>query len=132
LFGAVCPARAQGAALVLPSINTEAMSLHLLEISALVAPGAHAVVVLDGAGWHIAGDLQIPDNISLLPLPPYAPELNPTENVWQLLRANVLSNRVYEDYEAIVEACCQAWRSLTDLPLVLASVASRDWAQVRI
>jgi transposase len=64
------------------------MSLHLAEIARAVAPGAHAVLVLDGAGWHGAGELVVPDNISLLTLPPYAPELNPIENVWDYRRKN--------------------------------------------
>ena len=86
IFGAVCPERATGAALVLPFADTEAMNLHLAEIARTVAPGAHAVLVLDGAGWHGGKDLAVPDNISLLKLPPYAPELNPVENVWEYLR----------------------------------------------
>jgi hypothetical protein len=81
IFGAVCPERATGAALILPFADTEAMNLHLAEIARTVAPGAHAVLVLDGAGWHGGKDLAVPDNISLLTLPPYAPELNPVENV---------------------------------------------------
>ena len=81
LFGAVCPARRVGAALVLPFVNTEAMNLHLAEISTQVTPGAHAVLPLDGAGWHQSGTkLKLPDNIGLLPLPPYSPELNPVGN----------------------------------------------------
>jgi hypothetical protein len=75
LFGAVCPERAIGAALVLPYANAQAMSLHLEEISRHVRPGAHAVLVLDGAGWHSAASLAIPANLTLLPLPPYSPEL---------------------------------------------------------
>ena len=75
LFGAVCPARGIGAALVLPGVNIEAMNPHLAEISTQIAVGAHAVVILDGAGWHRpGGDLDVPANISPLPLPPYSPE----------------------------------------------------------
>ena len=76
LFGAVCPERGAGAALVLPACNTEAMQLHLDEIATKVTPGAHAVLILDQAGWHGAKDLKAPKNISLLPLPPRAPELH--------------------------------------------------------
>ena len=133
LFGAVCPARGIGAALVLPEISTEAMNLHLAEISRWVAPGAHAVVNLDGAGWHqVGGRLQIPDNISLLPLPPYSPELNPVENIWQFLRQNYLANSVYAAYEAIVDACCQAWNALAAAPDTIRSIASRAWAETVI
>src|ERR1700759_278374 len=81
VFGAVCPERGAGAALVLPFCNTEAMQLHLGEIATKVSPGAHAIVILDQAGWHGAKDLKVPPNISLLPLPPRAPELNGQENV---------------------------------------------------
>ena len=81
LFGAVCPARAVGAALVMPYANTETMNLHLQEIATAVAPGAHAVLVVDGAGWHGATALALPANLSIVTLPPYSPELNPVENV---------------------------------------------------
>ncbi|SFK31949.1 transposase, partial [Falsiroseomonas stagni] len=95
------------------------------------APGAHAVITLDGAGWHqTGGKLQVPENISLLPLPPYSPELNPVENVWQFLRQNQLSNRVYETYDAIVDACCDAWNALINDPSRITSIATRDYAQV--
>ena len=74
-----------------------------------MSPGAHAVLVLDGAGWHSGRDLVVPDNISLLTLPPYSPELNPVENVWQFLRANWLAISVLDDYPTIVDPCCTAW-----------------------
>jgi len=129
LFGAVCPARGIGAALVLPSVNTAAMNLHLTEISTQVAPGAHAVVTCDGAGWHQAsGQLTLPDNISLLRLPPYSPELNPVENIWQFLRQNHLANRVFNTYADIVDACCEAWNALTAAPETITSIATRPWA----
>ena len=83
LFGAVCPELGTGAALVLPFCNSEAMQLHLNEIAGKVSPGAHAIVILDQAGWHGAKELKIPHNISLMPLPPRSPELNSQENIWQ-------------------------------------------------
>ena len=106
------------------------MNLHLQEISRRVAAGAHAVLMLDGAGWHQpGGKLRIPDNISLLKLPPYSPELNPVENVWQYLRQNYLSNRVYETYTALVDACCDAWNALIAMPGRLRSITARRWAE---
>lgn len=81
IFGAICPAKGKGAGLVLPRCKTEAMNAHLAEISLTVARRAHAVLMLDGAGWHTAGNLVVPNNITLLPLPPRAPELNPPEHV---------------------------------------------------
>jgi hypothetical protein len=89
LFGALCPARAAAAALIMPAANSEAMSAHLHEIAKHVAPGAHCVLICDGAGWHQRGKrLVVPDNVTLLTLPPYTPELNPMENVWDYLRGN--------------------------------------------
>ena len=90
----------------MPAANTEAMNAHLAEISTQVAAGAHAVLIVDGAGWHQEGGrLIVPENISLLPLPRYSPELNPMENVWEYLRANKLCNRVWNSYDAIIRAC---------------------------
>jgi len=125
----VCPARGVGAALVLPEANAEAMNLHLVEISRHVSPGSHAVVLLDGAGWHqLGGRPRVPDNLSLLHLPPYSPELNPVENVWQFLKQNFLNNRVYDSYDAIVDACCAAWNALIALPERIQSITLRSWA----
>lgn len=69
----------------------------------------------------------MPDNITLLPLPPHSPELNPVENVWQYLRQNWLSLKVWQDYPAIVEACCQAWSRFLAQPEVVQSVTTRTW-----
>jgi hypothetical protein len=132
LFGAVCPARRTGAAVVMPEANIAAMEAHLAEIGRRVSPGAHAVLVLDGAGWHSSPRLRVPDNISLLPLPRYAPELNPVENVWEYLRQNWLSHRVWDSYEAIVAACCDAWNALMRSPEQIASITTRSWAQVKL
>jgi DDE superfamily endonuclease len=85
------------------------MQHHLNEISRCVTAGAHAVLTLDKAGWHTTHKLHVPSNISLLHLPPASPELNPTENIWQYLRQTYLSNRVFGDYEAVVEASGSAW-----------------------
>ncbi len=132
LFGAVCPGRATGAALVLPYANTAAMNLHLVEIARTVAPGAHAVLVLDGAGWHGGKNLVVPDNLSLLTLPPYAPELNPVENVWQYLRSNKLAITVFDGYDDIVDKCCTAWNFFVEDTAAVDSITSRSWATVNL
>jgi hypothetical protein len=88
IFGAICPARGTGAGLVMPRCTTEAMALHLEEIAEAVAPSAHAVLLLDQAGWHTTKNLAVPANITLLPLPARSPELNPVENLWQFMRDN--------------------------------------------
>ena len=105
------------------------MNVHLAEISRHVTKGAHAVLVLDQAGWHTSPKLRVSENISLLPLPPYAPELNPVEQVWAYLRANFLSHRVWNSYKAIVDACCNAWNMLMNMPQRLASITRRTWAK---
>jgi hypothetical protein len=131
LFGAVCPARGTGAALVLPHANADMMNLHLTEIGRCVAPGAHALLLTDGAGWHQTGaQLRVPPNITLLHLPPYSPELNPVENVWAFLRSNKLSNRVFRDYDDILNACTDAWNWLLAQPERITTIASRTWASV--
>ena len=131
LFGAICPARGVGAAIIMPAANIEAMNEHLKEIGTQVAKGAHAVLVLDGAGWHrTSGALQVPDNVSLLPLPAYAPELNPMENVWEYLRENTLCAIVWDTYDIIVEACRKAWAFLIDDPARIRSIGTRAWAAV--
>lgn len=104
------------------------MQWHLDEISTQVSPGAHAVVILDQAGWHTTDKLSVPENISLLPLPARAPELNPVENVWQFLRENWLSNRIFKSNDDIVTHCCQAWNNLIDQPWRIMSIGLRQWA----
>ena len=93
------------------------MNLHLAEIAKAVAPGAHAVLLVDQAGWHLSARLFIPANITIMPLPPKCPELNPVENIWQYMRDNSLSNRVFKSYDDIVDHCCYAWNTLIDRPL---------------
>jgi hypothetical protein len=102
IFGAICPKQGKGVALILPACNTEAMNLHLAEIAKAVAPGAHAVLLVDQAGWHLSARLLIPANITILALPPKCPELNPVENIWQYMRDNWLSNRIFKSYDDIV------------------------------
>ena len=126
--GAVCPARGVGAGLAMPYADTQAMQLHLDEISHTVRRRAHAVLLLDRAGWHTTSALVVPRNVSLVFLPPRAPELNPVENIWQYLRANWLSNRVFDSYEAIIDAACEAWNRLTKQPGTIMSIATREWA----
>ena len=85
---------------MLPFANTAAMQMHLDEISCNVAAKAHGVVLMDRAGWHSTDQLKVPKNLTIILLPSRSPELNPVENIWQYLRQNWLSNRVFEDYDA--------------------------------
>jgi hypothetical protein len=90
------------------------MNLHLAEIAAAVEPAGHAVLLVDQAGWHISTRLVVPANVTIITLPPKCPELNPVENVWQFMRDNWLSNRIFKSYDDLVDHCCEAWNKLVD------------------
>ncbi|TJZ89042.1 hypothetical protein FA743_19430 [Paracoccus gahaiensis] len=105
------------------------MNAHLAEIAKTVAPGAHAVLVMDSAGWHNSSALRIPDNITIVTLPPYAPELNPVENIWAYLRANGLAITVFDTYADIVDRCCNAWNAFANDPERVRSIATREYAK---
>lgn len=113
LFAAVRPATGEDFALVLPRVSTAAMSRFLADFAAALPEDHYAVMVLDRAGWHRAKALQVPVSITLVPLPAYSPDLNPVERVWLYLRERYFSHRLLANYEAVVDACCQAWNALT-------------------
>jgi DDE superfamily endonuclease len=131
LFGAICPARATGVAVVLPEVGIDTMNRHLAEISQSISVSATARLILAGAGWHSSPKLIVPENVVLMPLPPYAPELNSVENIWEYLRGNSLSHCVWDTYDAIVDACCDAWKALMAKSGGITSIGTRDWAQVK-
>ena len=130
VYGACCPSKDCAVGLVLPHVNMAMMGLHLAEISSHVADGSHAVVVLDRATWHVSSKLVLPSNVSLLPLPPYAPELNPVEQVWQQLRKLKLSNVAYKDYGSILTSACEAWRMFEREEGNVKRLCSRNWATI--
>ena len=103
------------------------MNCFLKEFSKRVAPEVHAILVMDQAGWHGAKKLVVPENITPVSLPPYSPELNPVERIWLYLRERFLSHRILDDYDAIVEACCQAWNALATDTERLRSLTSYPW-----
>jgi putative transposase len=128
IFGAVCPIEKKAAAVIMPACNTHAMNHHLQEISVQVGSDAHAVLIVDGAGWHQSRDLVVPNNITLILLPPYSPELNPAEGIWHYLRSHWLSNRVFDSLEAVLDACEDAWNRFAAQPALIASLCHVDWA----
>src|ERR1019366_7775388 len=111
---------------MMPFANTGAMQVHLDEISRAVAKGAHAALLMDRAGWHTTGKLKVPRNITIILLPSRSPELNPVENVWQYMRQNWLSNRVFETYDDIVAAGCDAWNRLIHQSETITSIGMRN------
>lgn len=112
LFGAFCAQRDVGIALVLPCANIEAMQLHLEEVSRSLPENVHAAMLADGAGWHDSPKLRVPENVTLVKTPPYSPDCNPAEKVWQYVKDNFLGARVFESYEHILDAVCDAWKKL--------------------
>ncbi len=127
IFSAVRPATGDDVTLVLPCVNAEVMDLFLAHFADTVEPDAHAVMMLDGAGWHDARALTVPDNVTLALLPPYSPELNPVERVWLYLRERFLSLRVLDDTDAIIDACCQAGLALITEPQRMQSLCAYPW-----
>jgi len=106
------------------------MNLHLEAIAKAVERGSHAAVLLDGAGYHKSHRLRVPENITLIPLPRYAPELNSAENIWEYLRKNKLANTVFNSYDDIVEKTCQAWLFFAKDKASVTTITSRNWATV--
>jgi len=129
LFGAVCPASGQAVGYIMPTVDTFCMSLHLSEISQSVAEDAHVALVLDGAGWHVSHGLKVPENITLVPLPPYSPELNVMETGWLFLKSHYLANRIYANHDALAEAGCHAWNRFTQDRERVQSVCHAAWVQ---
>ncbi len=106
------------------------MGLHLAEIAQAVAPGAHAVLPLDQAGWHTTKKRAVPANITRLSLLARSPDLNPVENLRQFLRDNWLGNHIFKSYADILDHCCDAWNTLIDRPWRIMCIGHRDWAHV--
>jgi DDE superfamily endonuclease len=105
------------------------MGLFLARFAQQLGPGVHAVLLLDRAGGHVSRGhvsrrLAVPDSITLVPLPPYSPELNPVERVWLYLRERFLAHRVLDGYPAVLDAACRAWNALAAEPGRLASLTA--------
>ena len=102
-FSAVSPHDGVMDSLVLPWVNAETMSLFLAEVAARHAT-EFVFMVMDRAGWHLAGDLTVPENMRLMFLPPYSPELNPAEHLWEAIREDHFANHVFKDLDAVQRA----------------------------
>ena len=99
--------------MIAPTVNTDYMNHHLSFISQEAGEGTHVVLVLDQAGWHVAKNLKVPQNITLLHLPAYSPELNPVERLWAYMKSHYLSNRAYDDYPQLFDAASEAWNKIS-------------------
>jgi len=124
VFAAVCPETGDACGLISPQVNTEVMNAFLAEFSRELPADVHAVMVLDRAGWHTAGALRVPANVTLLHLPPKSPELNPAENLWHYLRSHYWSNRLYKTWDDLKEAAIDGWRRICLVPELIMSVCA--------
>ena len=130
IYGAACHCTGKSFALILPYANTQAMTRFLEELSLTIESGRHIALLTDNAGWHTAKKLTIPRNITLISLPPYAPELNAMEQIWQWIKNHFLSNQCYGVYEDIVNKACYAWNQLSENVNLVKSIIYRDWINI--
>jgi hypothetical protein len=125
-YVAVCPQDGQMTSMILPWVDAKLMSLFLAHTAAQF-PDEHCVMILDGAGWHRAHDLTVPANMTLVPLPPYSPELNPAEHVWEYIRENDIRNQVFSDLDKVMDAVEVSLHRLHETPDVLRSMTAFPW-----
>ena len=131
VIGAACPRTGQTVGLLSPHINAHVMNAFFEQFAAEVDPDAQVVMIWDQAGFHRAGELRLPENVTILPLPPYSPELNPIENLWHYLRSHHWSNCEYADYEALRAAACAAWQSTCLAPQLIQTVCNAPYLDER-
>jgi transposase len=124
IFSAVCPQTGDACGLISPHVNSDVMNAFLQQFSRELPADTHAVMVLDRAGWHVSGVLRVPENITLLHLPPKSPELNPVENLWHYLRSHYWSNRLYKNWDELKAAATAAWRRVCLVPHLVKSVCA--------
>jgi len=125
-LAAVSPLDGELCSLVLPWVDAEAMSLFLAHTAARF-PHQYCLMVLDGAGWHRALALRVPPHMQLLSLPPYSPELNPVEHLWDHLRENYLGNHVFHSLDQVVRQVCRGLKTLHQQPKLVQSMTCFDW-----
>jgi transposase len=126
IFGAVSPHDGTHDSLILPNANSEAMSIFLEEISRR-HNDEHIVMFMDQAGWHKSNSLAIPKNIEIAFLPPYSPDLNPQEQIWDEIREKYFRNRIFKSLDAVMDVAVKALRALEGLPEKIKSITHRDW-----
>jgi putative transposase len=129
VLGAVCPETGHAEGLLSPQLNTSIVNTFLEQFSGTIAEDEHAVMIWDGAGFHVSGKLRVPENLTIIQLPPYSPELNPIENLWHYLKSHFWSNKSYQDYDALEEAAIQAWRKAVLDTELMKSVCAAPYLQ---
>ena len=127
VIGGVCPETGQTAGLLYPYINTHAVNAWFKSLSEELADDVHAVLIWDQAGFHRSGELEVPENVTVIELPPRAPELNPVENLWHFLRDHYWSNRAYDDYDDLLAAASDAWQRTCLCPEIIRRVCNAPY-----
>jgi transposase len=124
VYGAVEPGSGESFFYVMPYCNTDCMNLYLDQLSKAYA-NDHILLIADGAAWHKSKTLVIPENITVMSLPPYTPEMNPIEQIWKEIRKLGFRNEVFETLAKVVDRLCETIRSLT--PDTIKSITGRSW-----
>ena len=114
----------EGFFLILPYCNTECMNVFLEEMSKQYLED-DILMVCDGAAWHKSNAMKVPENITLLNIPPYTPEMNPREQIWRELRTQGFRNEVFQTLEKVVDRLCETINNLS--PEMISSITCRDW-----
>jgi len=125
-YGAISPLDGQFISLMLPHVNTECMQLFLNEVSNR-CPSENVIMVIDGAGWHRANSLELPDNIRLHLLPSYSPELNPQEHIWDELREKHFHNQAFDSIDALEDRSVEGLLHLEQHPEIVKSITAWPW-----
>lgn len=128
IYGAICPERDVGEAIIMSNVNSKVMQKHIEAISQCIPSDRHGVLVMDKAPWHRS--IKVPENMTIIHLPSYSPECNPHENIWEYMKNNFLSNKVFKDFDHVMEACCEAWNKLCGEAGRIKSIATREWAVI--
>lgn len=128
---AVCPQTGAAEGLISPCLNSGVIDGFLQQFSAQLDPAVHAVLIWDGAGFHTAGSLKIPQNITILKMPPRSPELMPVENLWHYEREHFWANRKYADYAALETAALEGWRAVCLDPEKVKTICAAPYLQPR-
>lgn len=125
-YGAVCPSDGSFVSLILPDMRTECLNIFLAELSER-HPDYHLLVVLDGAASHRSNTLEVPQHMTLIPLPPYSPELNPQENVWKEIKPEGFYNRVFNSLDEVEAQLVKVLRQFENQCERLQSLAGFQW-----
>ena len=129
VFTAVCPALGRMTSLILPWANTEMMDIFLRQVSEDFLD-YFILMIADQAGWHISQNLEEPENIRLIKLPPRSPELNPSEHIWEELREKNFANKAFRDLDEVEDHLCRGLNDLAKDPGKLRSMTNFPYLNI--